>query len=94
MQEKITLGVAGMTLEDLVQIARKNTGVELAEESKRRIVSARRLVNQWVQEGKIIYGITTGFGALSGITISGKGHAQTPGQYPQKSCGGRWEGFG
>ncbi len=72
MQEKITLGVAGLTLEDLVQIARKNTGVELAEESKRRIVSARRLVNQWVQEGKVIYGVTTGFGALSGITISGK----------------------
>lgn len=72
MRKRIALGVTGTTLEDLVEIARNNTGVELTEESRRLIGSARRLVDRWVKEGKVIYGITTGFGALSGITISGE----------------------
>lgn len=67
--EKIVLGVDGMTLEDLVAIAREGAGVRLSEESADRISAARRLVERWLEEGRAIYGVTTGFGALSDVAI-------------------------
>ena len=66
----IVLGMDGMTLDDLVAIAREGARVRLAKESEERIVKARKLIEQWVQEGKTIYGVTTGFGALSDVAIS------------------------
>lgn len=67
---EIVLDRDGMTLEDLVLVARGGAGVRLAQASVERIIKARRLVEKWVQEGRTIYGITTGFGALSDILIS------------------------
>lgn len=68
--EEIFLGVDGMTMEDLVAIARYEAKVRLTEESEKRILSTRKLIEHWVQEEKIIYGVTTGFGALSDVIIS------------------------
>ncbi len=67
--KNITLGVDGMTLEDLVAIAREGAAVRLAEESEQRIARSRDLVERWLAEGRVIYGVTTGFGALSDVTI-------------------------
>jgi histidine ammonia-lyase len=68
--KEILLGVDGMTLDALVAIAREGAGVRLTKEAERRIVEARKLVEKWVEEGKAIYGVTTGFGGLSDVTIS------------------------
>ena len=38
--------------------------------SEERIRASRRLIDNWVKQGKKVYGITTGFGALSDIAIS------------------------
>jgi histidine ammonia-lyase len=67
---EIVLGIEGMSLEDLAAIAREKARVRLAKESEERIVQARRLIEKWVEEGKTIYGVTTGFGALSDVAIS------------------------
>ena len=67
--KEIELGVDGMTLEDLVAIARDGAGIRLSEEAEERIVKSRSLVERWLQEGRIIYGVTTGFGALSNVII-------------------------
>jgi histidine ammonia-lyase len=66
----VVLGMDGMTLEDLVAIARGGAEVRLAKESEERIGAARELIERWVQEGRTVYGVTTGFGALSGVAIS------------------------
>jgi histidine ammonia-lyase len=66
----ITLGIDGMTLQDLVRIAREGAKVRLADLSKNRILEARRLIETWLQQGKTLYGVTTGFGALSDVIIS------------------------
>jgi histidine ammonia-lyase len=66
----ITLDVGGMTLEELIAIARQHAKVKASEQAERRIVATRRLIDQWVQEGRVIYGVTTGFGAMSNVTIS------------------------
>ena len=68
--KEIQLGIDGMSLEDLVAIAREGARVNLTKEAETRIVEARKLVEKWVEEGRTIYGITTGFGALSDVAIS------------------------
>ena len=65
----IFLGFDGMTIEDLVAIARLNAPVGLTEGSETRIRTTRKLIDQWVDEEKAIYGVTTGFGALSSVSI-------------------------
>jgi histidine ammonia-lyase len=67
---EIILGADLMTLEDLVVIARKGAKVRVAEEARKKILDARELVENWVREGRVVYGMTTGFGALSDVVIS------------------------
>jgi histidine ammonia-lyase len=67
---EILIGIEEMSLEDLVAIARKGARVRLARESEERLMSARKLIEQWVEQGRVIYGVTTGFGALSDARIS------------------------
>jgi len=68
--KEILLGIDGMSLEDLVAIAREGSTVRLTKESEDRIINARKMIEKWVKEERAIYGVTTGFGALSGVTIS------------------------
>ena len=68
--KEIVLGVDGMRLEDLAEIAAQGARVRLARESEERIVKCRGLVDKWLREGRIIYGVTTGFGALSDVAIA------------------------
>ena len=67
---KIVLSAEGMSLEDLAAVARKGVGVQLAEQARQRILEAGQLVEQWVREGRVVYGVTTGFGALSDVVIT------------------------
>jgi histidine ammonia-lyase len=66
----IHLGIDGMTLANLAAIARQGAGVRLTPAAENRIVSARELIDRWVREEKSVYGVTTGFGALSDVAIS------------------------
>ena len=68
--KEILLGIDGMSLENLVAIAREGAKVRLTRESEERLLNARNLIEKWVQRERVIYGITTGFGALSDVTIS------------------------
>jgi histidine ammonia-lyase len=68
----IALGMDGLTIEALIAIARKAGRVVLTPAARERIDAARRLVDRWVGEERVIYGVTTGFGALSDVTISAR----------------------
>lgn len=67
---EILISSAPTSLEDLVAIARQGARVRLTEDSRKRVAKARHLIEQWVREGRTIYGVTTGFGALSDVAIS------------------------
>lgn len=69
MTKTVTLGVDGMTLSDLVAIARGGAEVSLSADAEEGILRSRVLVEQWLGEGRIVYGVTTGFGALSDVVI-------------------------
>lgn len=68
--ETIELGMDGMTLGDLVRIARHEAQVALTAKAEERIRRAWQLVTRWVDDERTVYGVTTGFGALSDVTIS------------------------
>ena len=68
--ETIALGMDGMTLDGLVGVARQGAHVALTPGAEERIRRAWQLVTRWVDEERTVYGVTTGFGALSDVTIS------------------------
>lgn len=58
-----------LTLEDVLAVAQGGCQVALAAEARPRMEAARALVDTWVRDGKIMYGITTGFGEFSNVHI-------------------------
>jgi len=60
-----------LTLEEIVMVARKDYKVELTMEAEERVIKSRNIVDEIVDNNKVIYGITTGFGKFSDVTISG-----------------------
>ena len=62
-KRKVTLGKP-ITLEDFAAVARFGAEVAFAPEYETRVSRSRALVERWVDEGKVMYGVTTGFGAL------------------------------
>lgn len=59
-----------LTLEQLVLIARQNYEVKLDDVAKKRVLTSREIVDGIVRDNKVIYGITTGFGIFSSVSIS------------------------
>ena len=59
-----------LTIEDVIQVARHGEKVELTEEAKAKVNKARAYVDQKLEDGAVIYGLTTGFGKFSDVLIS------------------------
>ncbi len=69
---KLQLGLNPITIEDVALVARGNCCVTLAPEICAQIQASRAFVDQAVQTGEAIYGISTGFGALQSVSIAAK----------------------
>ena len=61
-----------LTLEQFIDITRNYRKVELSQEAVARVNKARALVDKYVNENKIVYGLTTGFGKFSDVVINGE----------------------
>lgn len=58
-----------LTLHDVVNVARKGYKVEITPEAKKLVKECAKAVLEWADEGRVVYGITTGFGDLSTVVI-------------------------
>ena len=58
----------GVTIDDVVAVARHGAPVELSGEAMERMGKARAIVER-LAEGDPVYGISTGFGALANVSI-------------------------
>ncbi|MBE3574181.1 MAG: histidine ammonia-lyase [Firmicutes bacterium] len=58
-----------LTLEDVEAVARRHHPVMLDATALLRVERARSFVEQLVQEGRVVYGVTTGFGKFSEVVI-------------------------
>jgi histidine ammonia-lyase len=70
MSATLTLEGNTLTLDDVERIARSADGtVALSEAAAARVAAAREIVDRAVRENRVVYGITTGFGALAEMII-------------------------
>lgn len=60
----IQLGEAALTLDDVVEVARGEVRIELTRSVRERMRASRAVVDRAVNEGRVVYGVTTGFGEL------------------------------
>lgn len=67
---KVIITGETLTLEELVQVCRNYYEVELSKISIEKINTSRKVVDEFVDNGDVVYGITTGFGKFSDVTIS------------------------
>lgn len=58
-----------LKLEDIIQVARNRKKIALDRSAIAFVERGSRMVKSWVDEGKTIYGITTGFGDLANKVI-------------------------
>lgn len=68
--KKVIIDGSSLSLIDLVNVSRKNYKVELSLGAEKNIQSSRDKVEKFIESGKTIYGITTGFGKFSDVNIS------------------------
>src|SRR6185369_8649280 len=58
-----------LTLKQIVDVAWGREQVALADDARARVEQARQVVQNIVDEGRTVYGVNTGFGKLSDVSI-------------------------
>ncbi|WP_026884048.1 histidine ammonia-lyase [Clostridium akagii] len=66
----IKLNGNDLTINDVINVAFNNYIVEIDEEAKEKVNKSRKIVDKVVENNEIAYGINTGFGKFSNVTIS------------------------
>ena len=61
-----------LTIEGAISVANGNDTAVLAKSARKRMEQSRKGVNQIIDSGKVVYGINTGFGAMSSVRIAGE----------------------
>ena len=60
---------AGLTIEDVVNVARNNEKVELHPEAVERIIKCRTMLENKIEANEIMYGVNTGIGEFSEVVL-------------------------
>ena len=58
-----------LTIEKMVNVARNNASISVSESSWRKINSCRQMLEEKIENHEIMYGITTGIGEFSEVTL-------------------------
>jgi histidine ammonia-lyase len=59
-----------LTIDKIEYFLRDNPTLVISKESIKKINKSRALVEEWIEKGEVIYGVTTGFGEFANINIS------------------------
>ncbi|MDO9544096.1 MAG: aromatic amino acid ammonia-lyase, partial [Synergistaceae bacterium] len=65
----VVLDGKSLTISDIVNVARNGYKVELDPGAEKLISECADSVKEWVNEGRVVYGVTTGFGDLASVVI-------------------------
>ena len=68
--KKLVLDGESLTLESLATVLDPATQIRVASACRKNVQKSREVINKAVRDKKQVYGITTGFGALSDVVIS------------------------
>ncbi len=69
MPVALTIDGNSLTIGDVVAVARHGASVTLDAQACERMRRARRVVDELVESGAVVYGVTTGFGKLADVAI-------------------------
>jgi histidine ammonia-lyase len=65
----IVLTGADLSIADVEDVARRGRGVRLDDGARARMDESRAVIERLVRAGEVVYGVTTGFGALASTVI-------------------------
>lgn len=65
----VALDGPGVTIADVVAVARRNARVELTDQAIARMNTSRAVVDRLAAGSDAVYGLSTGFGALANVSI-------------------------
>ena len=68
--KKVIINGENLTISQVEPVIRERVKVGLDKNVKERINSTQKTIKKAIDNKKVIYGVTTGFGALSGAFIS------------------------
>lgn len=68
--EKVILDGGQLSLEQIVAVSRKGAKAEISPDAYNRMERSRQVVIDCVNNNKVVYGLTTGFGKFSDVSIS------------------------
>lgn len=67
---EVYINGSDLTLDQVILVSREGYKVVLEDDAKERVINSRKIVDKIVNEGRVVYGITTGFGKFADVTIS------------------------
>jgi histidine ammonia-lyase len=70
VQNRILIDGKSLTLDKIELFLKSNNRLVITAEAKKRINKSRALVDKWVDNNEVIYGVTTGFGEFANVSIS------------------------
>ena len=69
--ESLLIDGRNLSVEQVERASRESgTQLELSSEARDRMARSRSAVERWVEEERVIYGVTTGFGEFANVSIS------------------------
>ncbi len=68
--KKLVIDGNSLTLEKIEFFLNENPKTELSARAKKKVTQARKLIETWLRDDKVIYGVTTGFGEFANVKIS------------------------
>jgi len=72
----VVLDGNSLSIEEICAVARAGAVVSVAPEARQRMLASRQVIEQWVADGKAIYGVTTGIGEFARIRITAEQSAE------------------
>jgi histidine ammonia-lyase len=67
--KKLILDGNSLTIDDVYRLATTPGSLEIRPSAKQKMRASRRVIERWVDRGEKIYGVTTGFGEFSNVSI-------------------------
>ena len=66
---KVVLTGQDLTLEQIEDVARRGASVELSQEAREKVLASRKVVDDIIDQKRVVYGVTTGFGSFCNTVI-------------------------
>lgn len=66
---KVIITGQDLTLEQIEAVARQGATVELSQEAREKVLASRKVVDDIIDQKRVVYGVTTGFGSFCNTVI-------------------------